>query len=236
MRLLMSYLLVTLSLSLKTFSQDLDKVNRKVLHDFKKQYKNQPIKILSSTINQEQEDITYFDIEIIPLESRTYFFRQVFQNEDNWGYKNNSLLNIVKVGPTDSTRYFSGIEPNPYRSYTCLIGDTVVIPVYWDNHVIRNKFTATEQRIKDIYGTIEFHQGRDTSRIDWNPKLRIQELKIVGFNSSYAIHRGLQEESVNHSIKFEAIKAGEFTIQILDQKMEFSIVPKYTKIKKESLT
>src|SRR5690606_1660614 len=154
---------------------------------------------------------------------------------NGWGYKNNSILNVIKVGKKGTSRTFSGIEPNPYISYTSSVGDTIVIPIYWDSHIIANKFSSGSKQEHDIWGEIDLQTKiwkEEKRQLDWDITNNVDELKVIDVFSSYAAHRHPYGETVSHSIRFEAIKNGKFILQIDDVELPVIISSKGKSVRK----
>jgi len=68
--------------------------------------------------------------------------------------------------------------------------------------------------------------------LDWVITNRIEELKAIDVYPRYMINRGLQVKAVGHTIKFEAIKTGEFTLQIDSLALPITIFEQRKSIKK----
>lgn len=216
-------------------AQNLDSLSNKLLEGFKETFKGQHFKIGSLKINKENEN-TPFEIDIIPEKEGVYFIKQTFEFEEGWGYKNNSILNIIKAGKKEDIRYFNGIEPNASKSFTCAVGDTIIIPIYWNKHIVNSEFSIGEEQEREIYGKIDTKQTswkNEERQLDWSITNTIDELKVKDVISSYAIHRHLRDESVSHSIQFEAIKTGEFILEIGTFKLPIVIYPKEATIRKK---
>lgn len=216
------------------FGQDLDSLRKIYFKDFKETFKNESFEIGDMIIKQDSGK-SYFEIDIVPQTKKVYAIKQTFKYEDGWGYKNNSILNIIKVGKKGTSRTFSGMEPNPFISYTCSVGDTIVIPIYWDSHIIANKFSSGNNQEYNIWGKIDLQTKiwkQEERQLDWDITNNVDELKVIDLFSSYSIHRGLREETVSHSIRFEAINPGKFTLQIGDTKLPIIIFSKGKSIRK----
>lgn len=214
--------------------QDLDSLSSAYIKDFKETFKNEDFKIGNLTINKKSECV-YFEIDIFPQKKGVYFIKQIFEYSEDFGYKNNSILNVIKIGEKQTSRLFNGKEPNPYRSYTGSVGDTIIIPIYWNKHVIANRFSSGNKQEHDIYSKIDFDEltvKNKERQLNWDVKNNVVELKVIDVFSDYIIHRSLQTETVVHTIQFEAISTGEFTLQIGGAELPIIIFPQGESIKK----
>lgn len=217
------------------YGQQLDSIKRVVFNDFSRTFKNEYFRINNEVkTTYLNEDKIFFEIEIVPKKKGIYFIKQIFEYDKDWGYKNNSILNIIKVAEKGTPRYFEGKEPNPYASYTCSVGDTIVIPVYWDKHIIFNEFSTGEEQERKTWGEIDVTLRRLWSeRLDWNVTNNVNELKVIDVASLHIRHRGPITETVHHSIQFEAIKSGEFILEIGTFKVPIVICPQESTIRKK---
>ena len=213
----MRFLLIILLIQSKVmFGQDLDSLRETYLKDFKETFKNESFEIGDMVIKQDSGK-SFFEIDIVPQKEDVHFIKQTFEHEEGWAYKNNSILNVVKVGKKGTSRTFSGKQPNPFISYTASVGDTIVIPIYWNSHIITNKFSTGDKQEQDIWGKIDLQNEKwkqEERQLLWDVTNNVDELKVIDLFSSYAIHRHLREETVSHSIRFEAINSGKFTLQV----------------------
>jgi len=204
--------------------QDLDSLRKALLKDFKETFSEKSFEIGSMTAKQDSVK-NYFEIDIVPQKEGVYLIKQNIKYENGWRYKSNSILNIIKVGKKGISRTFSGIEPNPSFGFTSSVGDTIVIPIYWNNHIVENKFSSGNEREQEIY-------GEKRKRFNWNIKNNIDELEVVDVSSSYVIYKDVIHESVDHTIEFEAIEPGEFTLQLRNVELPVIIFPKGKSIRK----
>ncbi len=216
------------------FGQDLDSLKETYLKDFKEAFNKERFEIGKMTIKQDSVK-NYFEVDIVPQKEGVHFIKQTFQYESGWGYKNNSILTIIKVGKKGTSRTFSGKRPNPFISYTASVGDTIVIPIYWNNHMVANNFSTGNKQEQDIWGKIDLDHKQwkqEERQLPWDIKNKVDELKVIDVFSEYAIHRHLREETVNHTIRFEAIDPGEFTLRIGSVEVPMLIFPKGKSIRK----
>ena len=214
--------------------QDLEAIQIAYFEDFKATFKHEHFEIGNMTM-RHRSGKGGFEIEIIPQKEGKYFIKQIFTYEDGWGYKNNSILNVIKVGRRGTPRVFNGKQPNSAYSYTCWVGDTIVIPVYWSSHVIANEFSTGDQKERDIWGALDLNKPvwkQKERQMDWEITNHVDELKVIGVYTSYAIHRHLRDESVGHQIQFEAIHPGKFTLKIGDATLPVIIVSHDQSIRK----
>ncbi len=214
--------------------QELDSLSNAYMRDFQEAFRGENYTIGNVTVNQKSEAV-FFEVDVVPQEEGVYFIKQQFDYEDGWGYKHNSILNVIKVGPEGTARTLYGKEPNPFLSYTCAVGDTIVIPIYWNAHVVANEFSSGDQQERDIWGKID--PDKETYKNperqpDWNINNEVEELKVTDVFSSYSVHRGLKNESATHTLQFEAISPGEFLLQVGDSRLPVTIVPRENQITK----
>jgi len=215
--------------------QQLDSLKNHVVEDFSKVFKNEHFSIEDEvTTKYISEDEVYFVVKIIPKKEGTYFIKQIFEYEKDWGYKNNSILNIIKVAKKGTVRHFSSMEPNPLHSSTCSVGDTIMIPLFWNKHIISTKFSKGNQLEQDIYGKIDsvFTVKNLERQLDWKVKNNVSEVNVEEVTSTYSIHRGLKNESVYHSIHFTALKKGSFILKVGETKHNLIIYPAKATISK----
>ncbi len=213
--------------------RDLSKqLNKKFYNTFK----NESFEISDYSIKKAPNGTQYWIIDIVPQKAGVYFLKHLFQYIENWGgYKNNSVMYVIKVGDTGTPRLFSEKEPNPYTSMTCRVDDTISIPVYLDKHIENHEFSLEEEkRIRDIYRKTDTvnEYPRNSRTPKWKVTNHVEELNFIRINSNFAIHRHLRNESVTHSVTFEAIKTGVFIIKIRNKELPIIIKHRNAKISK----
>ncbi|MFN8254155.1 MAG: hypothetical protein U0W24_00605 [Bacteroidales bacterium] len=209
------------------FGQDLDSIGRTYLTAFKETFRHENFVVGNLTIKQLSENI-YFEIDIVPQKEGVYFIKQTFEYEKGFGYKYNSILNVVKIGKKGVSRTFNGMEPNPFISFTGSVGDTIIIPVYWNNHVKANEFSTGDERDHNLYGKIDIGSSiwkQEGRQLNWNITNNAEELKVMDVFSDYSVHRDLREETVIHAIRFEAISPGKFILKIGNTELPIIIFP-----------
>lgn len=216
-------------------AQNLDSLKVTLVKDFHRAFGHMDVQINENVATHYvSEEEVYFKIQVVPQKEGVFFMKQLFEYESGFGYKNNSILNILKVAKQGTSRHFDGLEPNPFGSYTCAVGDTIMIPVYWNKHIIKNKFSDEEEHLQKIYGKIDtLRQWNDKTRqLKWTILNKVEEVNVKEVTSSFSIHRGLRNESVFHAIHFEAIKPGKFILKIGERKFKIIIYPKKSIIAK----
>ncbi|MCF6347881.1 MAG: hypothetical protein L3J20_06235 [Flavobacteriaceae bacterium] len=214
------------------YGQQLDSIKKIVFNDFSKTFKNESFRInddvKTTYMNEDNEDEIFFEIEIVPQKKGIYFIKQIF----GWGLRYDSILNIIKVAEKGTPRYFEGTEPDPYTSYTCSVGDTIIIPVYWDKHIVFNEFSTGEELERKILEKIDTTQTRsEGERLDWNITNNVNELKVIDVFSRTSSHHVYP--SLYRLITFKAIKSGEFILEIGTFKVPIVIYPQESAIRKK---
>ncbi len=206
------------------FGQSKDFV-RSLREDFHKTFENENFGILQDKIKKDPKGNKYWLVDIVPQKSGVYFIKHLFENKDDWGRKNNSILYTIKAGEKGTVRYFRWKEPDREMSHTCWVGDTITIPVYLSSHIASHKFSLEEDlHTQSIYGCIDSVKNFFGKR---NPKWKVtnnaDELGFKDVLSSESIHRGLRNETVRHSMVFEALRPGAFILEIGNVKMPIII-------------
>lgn len=101
--------------------------------------------------------------------------------------------------------------------------------------MVSNKFSTGEEKEREIWGKINFDKTtrKDEERQpNWNIINNVDELRVIDLFSDYKIHRDLKSETVVHTIRFEAISSGEFTLQIGNERLALIITPQEENLKK----
>ncbi|MGD1839591.1 MAG: hypothetical protein ACFB0B_01630 [Thermonemataceae bacterium] len=215
------------------YGQDLDSLSKVFLKDFKETFETENLEVGEVTIRQEEYAV-HFDIEVIPKKEGLHFMKQVFTFEQGYGYRNNSILSIIRAGKKGANRYFDSIEPNLYRGYTCVVGDTILVPVYWNKHVVQSSFYKADEQGREWVKPLSEQQAVEPrgEQLDWEVTNQVEELQVNQVTSGYATHRSLKTQSVYHTMQLKAIKPGAFTLRIKDRTLPVVIYPSEANIRK----
>ncbi|QLG46975.1 hypothetical protein [Costertonia aggregata] len=230
------FLIVTLfAMTFSSYGQELDSVQKLLFNNFVKVFENEHFAI-QDRVQQKviHDEALYFLFKIVPKKEGNYFIKQVFEHKPGWGYKKNSILNVVKAVKKGTPRFFSGIEPSPFNSPTCWVGDTIVIPIFWNKNIVTSDFSKGEKTEREIYGkmdTVSTYNNRDR-QLNWKITNMVNEVKVEGVSSSYAVHRHLKDETVSHNIRLKAIQPGKFILKIGAVRHKLMIYPKDRNITK----
>lgn len=198
--------------------------------EFVKTFENDSLKIGKDTVRTGRNGVEYWLVDIIPQKPGIYYLKHLFINQDDWGYKNNSFLHVLKVAKKGTARFISNTEP--VYGYDCWVGDTIVIPIRLDKHITSHSFSAERDA---VYGKIHsFITPENKRSLKWYIMSTIPELEFIKIVSSYSVHRGLKNESVNHKVLFQAIKPGHFNISLNEKEYPIIILPKNKSFRKLS--
>ncbi|MDB4292509.1 hypothetical protein N9954_03825 [Maribacter sp.] len=224
-----------LTITNSVYGQELEALQTLLFDDFSEVFKEEGFEILDTVETKIiSEDEIYFLMKVIPKNEGTYFIKQLFEHKPDWGYKNNSILNIIKASKKGTPRFFNGLEPSLAYSSSCWIGDTIGVPVFWNKHINTSKFAKAEKREREIYGkreALSTHK-KETGQLDWRFTNTVAEVSVKDISTGYAVYRHLREELVSHTIRLKAVKQGEFTLRIGEIEQKLSIHPKENNISK----